>query len=365
MIVFLGHYSSAHLSGGLFWQFEPLGHSAVVVFFVLSGMVISYTADIKDNTIRKYVLSRVSRMYSVVIPALVLTIIADAIGKHFAQSLYSASWGYDASHPVLRSLATLTFTTQIWFLNWQPFSNGPFWSMPFEAWYYVLFGIMWFGEGRMRWVLAGIVALFIGPRILLLFPLWLLGVASYRMLSVWLSLRWAWVLFVGSTIAFVALHWLGAKNAVLMERYPDVILSRRFYTMCCNDVWHPFVTLLDYASAALLVVNFLAFRVIGQAFVGSLRLVAKPIRWLASMTFSLYLFHLPLLQMFAAVSPWNRSSHIHQFYLLVATLTSVVAISSLTEQRRGVLKDWLSRLAPDGLDRRMRSVARATRPSRM
>ena len=37
LAVFFSHYASGRLSGGLFWQIMPYGHSAVIVFFVLSG----------------------------------------------------------------------------------------------------------------------------------------------------------------------------------------------------------------------------------------------------------------------------------------------------------------------------------------
>jgi hypothetical protein len=47
------------------------GHEAVIVFFVLSGYVISYTAKNNDRTIGRYAISRFTRVYSVALPALV------------------------------------------------------------------------------------------------------------------------------------------------------------------------------------------------------------------------------------------------------------------------------------------------------
>ena len=41
------------------------GHSAVVVFFVLSGYVISYVASERETTLQQYALSRCARIYSV------------------------------------------------------------------------------------------------------------------------------------------------------------------------------------------------------------------------------------------------------------------------------------------------------------
>jgi hypothetical protein len=44
LVVFMGHLSWKRISGGFLWQFQPLGHDAVMVFFVLSGFVIQYAA---------------------------------------------------------------------------------------------------------------------------------------------------------------------------------------------------------------------------------------------------------------------------------------------------------------------------------
>ena len=54
------------------------GHSAVVIFFVLSGYVITYVASERETTLRDYALSRCARIYSVAVPALLLTIVLDA-----------------------------------------------------------------------------------------------------------------------------------------------------------------------------------------------------------------------------------------------------------------------------------------------
>ena len=43
-VVFLGHLSWAHFGGEALSVFEPLAHSAVATFFVLSGYVIAWAA---------------------------------------------------------------------------------------------------------------------------------------------------------------------------------------------------------------------------------------------------------------------------------------------------------------------------------
>jgi peptidoglycan/LPS O-acetylase OafA/YrhL len=64
-------------------------------FFAMSGYVIAYVADNKEKTIQLYTISRISRLYIVVIPALLLTAILDGAGLYFDNVLYhNESWPY-------------------------------------------------------------------------------------------------------------------------------------------------------------------------------------------------------------------------------------------------------------------------------
>ena len=53
------------------------GHSAVMIFFVLSGYVIAYVTDRKENSLREYSISRLGRIYSVAPAALILALVLD------------------------------------------------------------------------------------------------------------------------------------------------------------------------------------------------------------------------------------------------------------------------------------------------
>ena len=68
-----------------------LGHRAVIIFFVLSGYVIAYSTLRKAAGVRSFVLARLSRLYSVVMPALLLTgflqILGTVLNPHFYMHL--------------------------------------------------------------------------------------------------------------------------------------------------------------------------------------------------------------------------------------------------------------------------------------
>lgn len=61
LTVFLGHVSGQRLTGGFLWQFGPFMAEAVAIFFVLSGFVIGYVADSKENTPSVFAINRAAR----------------------------------------------------------------------------------------------------------------------------------------------------------------------------------------------------------------------------------------------------------------------------------------------------------------
>jgi peptidoglycan/LPS O-acetylase OafA/YrhL len=77
MAVFLGHTSGQLFTGGIFWQFGDYMQTAVVVFFLLSGYITGFVVNPKEKTASLFTISRLARLYSVVLPALILTFICD------------------------------------------------------------------------------------------------------------------------------------------------------------------------------------------------------------------------------------------------------------------------------------------------
>src|SRR5450432_3847495 len=77
--VFLRHIRS-DIFGPWLWQMRGYGHTAVIAFFVLSGFVIAYTCGSgKHSDLRDFAVSRLARLYSVIVPAILLTIAIDVV----------------------------------------------------------------------------------------------------------------------------------------------------------------------------------------------------------------------------------------------------------------------------------------------
>ena len=93
--------------------------------------------------------------------------------------------------------------------------------------------------------------------------------------------------------------------------------------------------LTDYPLAILVALNFYAAAHAHR--LGRVLLpLAKPIRFLASFTLTIYLFHLPLLLLF-----WDVL-HTPAWICLVALFSSIVGIGYLTEHRRRDLRALLA-----------------------
>ena len=134
-----------------------LGHSAVIAFFALSGFLVGGSAI---DTLRSgkwsgphFAIARLSRLWTVALPALALTWIVDNIGI-----CLSGGAGYDGRYWNLLSsgpsalvpadLGALAFLGNAFFLQTITVSvlgsNGPLWSLANEFWYYVVFpAIAW------------------------------------------------------------------------------------------------------------------------------------------------------------------------------------------------------------------------------
>jgi len=184
LVVLLSHFAYVRFTRGdyLIIRELNLGSDAVVLFFVLSGLVIAFTVDRKDRAPGRYAFNRLTRLYSVVLPALALTFLFDGIGRAISPADYDGFW-YNGVAPWEQAIRGVLINTE-----WvgEPIrigSNGPFWSLSYEAAYYGLFGIAIFTRGLVRALALAIVALVAGPAIILLLPVWLMGVVVYQHLK--------------------------------------------------------------------------------------------------------------------------------------------------------------------------------------
>lgn len=349
LLVLFGHMAHTRFTGGeyQFLRDWNVASDAVAVFFVLSGVVIAYAAE-RDGTLGRYAFNRITRIMSVLIPALMLTLVFDAVGTSADMSAYQAPYYHDVS--LAEFLWRGLTLTNLWTGtgDWVRLgTNGPIWSLSYEVAFYLLFGAVLFLKGAVRGAVLLTLVLLVGPPALVLLPAWWAGVWVWRHASVLTEGHGrsrAWVFAVGSITALVMMK-ISSIPADL-EGFTAQILAP-----------HDHHAVLVYSNEVLwntVIAVCLALHLVGvrhladtwpQRSEGGL---AKTVRWVAGGSFSLYLVHYPTLHLLDATLP--EALPAYNLVLLVLTLAICFGFASLFErpirQYRAVLYKGWDRIAP-------------------
>jgi len=327
LAVFFSHAAYQRFTHGALFVPKHLAHEAVVVFFVLSGYVICYVAHERETRSTDYLISRAARIYSVAIPALIITFLVDSWLIRSGGDIVSVRT-YQITQVWKYLLIFLTFTTDIWFLG-DAFSNAPYWSLCYEVWYYISFASIFFLHGRTRLIAITVVLMIMGPRLWLLFPVWLVGAATYMLHrgggnpGVGAS-RW---LFAASLVALAALWGCGLDAKV------DDLANALSNGWMVTHLRYSQFFVGDWMTGILLAINLYAARSADLRF-GAL---ARPIIWAAGYSFTLYLVHFPLLELFERFD-------LPAPVLLLTVLVGVFAAGQVTERQKDQIRTALRRL---------------------
>lgn len=287
---------------------RPYAHHAVVAFFVISGYVIAFaTMGRTDATGRQYAAARISRLYSVVIPAIALTALLQIIGTAMNADAYSKiSRGFDG----LRYVLCAIFMQSSWFLSASPPTNGPFWSLSYEAWYYAGFGVWFFTPSKaLKIALLCLVLLIAGPNIMLLAPAWLIGVFVYSYSTQPNKVNPKALISIG-LLQIIAIH------TFFLEQPFTLGVKPLFFSAAFLTDW--FVAI---GFAAIIAgVDRLDLKISDAH--------AKKLRKLGDLTFPIYLIHFPILFFSTAaldIKPTSAVSAAATAFgiLLVTTLASL------------------------------------------
>jgi peptidoglycan/LPS O-acetylase OafA/YrhL len=293
-LVLWSHLGQERYTMGWVGPFGGLGHEAVVVFFVLSGFIIHASTVDRGSGALDYAVARASRIYSVALPAVVFS-----VGLSAALAVWAPAVRQVASFREF-SWADMAGSLLFWNNSWSAWREGsfwstfltlnvPYWSLCYEVWYYVFFGLFLFLRGSGRWVAMVLALLVAGPGIVALFPIWCLGA--------WLSARrgtlprWskgvALSVFLGSLAVVGGIDASGVDQAIkdtLHEHVPG------FWRLGAAQF-----LVTDYVLGLAVVANIHAFGFLADPvkdfFARRRALLAN----LAGFSFTLYLFHRPIL----------------------------------------------------------------------
>jgi peptidoglycan/LPS O-acetylase OafA/YrhL len=268
-----------------------------------------------------YAVARAARIYSVVLPCLAIGWLLDAAGPHLGPEIYAATPHFDGPAGPAELLSSLLFLDHLWFRAAQPGSNLPFWSLCFEAWYYLAFGLLVFAPRPWNWFGAAAAMVLAGPKIALLFPLWLLGAACQRLCAAGgVSRATGWILLLAPCAV------LAVWDPRIRGCYPYDPLDR---DMACLLDLHA-----DYIVGVLVAAQLLGVHAIAPLLWRWLRPLAAPVAWLAGASFTLYLLHYPLIHFLAAASPWPVDHWATRLMVFILTPLLVLLVAQASERRR-------------------------------
>lgn len=331
-----------------FYALTGLGHQAVLVFFVLSGFwvgggVLRSAAEGRFMMV-SYGVARLTRLWIVLIPALLLTVFVDQVGLAMfgGSDVYSGANEYHSVFPrdiadvsgVPVFLGNLLFVQDVYVSTFG--TNTPLWSLAYEFWYYAIFpplALTFFLRGRARWaalgttVLLGLVA---GEDVLLLFPVWLSGVvlAAARPEQWRLGGGLRKALSIGAV--FLLLASMVGASLVPMQAVGAIA-----------------VTICTLVLIGLLAVD----EPLGRG------VVVRFLDWFAERSFTLYAVHNPLAALTTAVvapvavdrfTPSGESLALFAASLL-AICGAAIVLAQFTEIRTASFRRWVT----DELDRRL------------
>lgn len=182
-----------------FYFISAFGHQSVMIFFVLSGFLISSSVMRSILSAKwawgKYINLRLTRLYVVLIPALCLGALLDRVGisSFGTHNIYGLAFidPNFSQHSILARLTLPIWLGNLFFLQriWVPQfgSNDPLWSLSYEFWYYLLFPLLALAltrntttVKRLMFAIAALgILIFIGKEITFYFLIWLLGTVLF------------------------------------------------------------------------------------------------------------------------------------------------------------------------------------------
>jgi peptidoglycan/LPS O-acetylase OafA/YrhL len=316
------------------------GRDAVMIFFVISGFWIgrSVVTNVTRNrwSWSDYLINRLSRLYVVLIPALLLGFLFDGGGRFLLDVFPYRSLGFQGTHfydvgthlsPVI-FLGNLAFLQDIAVPTWG--SNGPLWTLALEFWYYLWFPAIYLllrGRPNLSALIITILIASLAPVGLKLFGCWLLGVGVQ-----WIDTK------IGSTrfesgwrktlaVTFGLIIWAGCT---VLARRPGL----DYFAGCY----------LISGGFAILLIILLRYNV------GIPRLAWPIARFGADASFSLYAYHLPvlvaLIAIFCGRQPWALDiAHVALAMVIGAVLIAGAwGFAWATEARTGQVRLFLKRL---------------------
>jgi peptidoglycan/LPS O-acetylase OafA/YrhL len=341
LAVVVVHLGAPEFQAG-FRERHWLGQLAVALFFVLSGFVIRWVTVTRERQPHRYLAARVSKIYSVALPALLLTVLAGLCSHAVNPAYFNSHFAATSSHAAFRILVNLAFLAQSWGLTVNPIANFPFWSLSYECMYYALYGLVFFLRGRRRIAATLLWFLLAGPQVLLLLPAWAIGCLVYelyaRLHPSRLAARWSTVFLLAIVSAFVVAHTVRPQyQHQFLAVYSRLASLPNPLALLHLD---PHRATLDLALDAFLCAPLMLALLLASQGVHLPRATrsARTVRFIADGTFAIYLMHYPLLLLASSFGLLRPHQDARNLLVAAAICLLLIAIAAPLERFRAFLR---------------------------
>jgi peptidoglycan/LPS O-acetylase OafA/YrhL len=330
-----GVWKAVYISAGF-------GQDAVRVFFIISGYWITASILRKSGkgswTWPSYFIDRFSRLWLVLIPALLIGLALDYSGRFVLDLPRYSDFDFVTMKDVdiATSLTPEAFFGNLAFLQtvYVPTfgSNAPLWSLTNEFWYYIWFpALLFMFRGKlsiMTLVTLATMVLFYNSGVTSAFLIWLLGSAVYVVTN-----------RIGAT-------WR-TKPALVRNSAVAASLALFLVTLAATHLWS-----VSWLVDGLIVgIGFSILLTVIIAFdVGIPKILHSGSAYGAKASYSLYLIHFPLM-LFLASTVFAGQVFVAGPFALMAAIGLTLALVAFgwlfgmaTEAHTGKVRNYLSSL---------------------
>lgn len=330
-----GVWKAVYISAGF-------GQDAVRVFFIISGYWITASILRKSGkgswTWPSYFIDRFSRLWLVLIPALLIGLALDYSGRFVLDLPRYSDFDFVTMKDVdiATSLTPEAFFGNLTFLQtvYVPTfgSNAPLWSLTNEFWYYIWFpALLFMFRGKlsiMTLVTLATMVLFYNSGVTSAFLIWLLGSAVYVVTN-----------RIGAT-------WR-TKPALVRNSAVAASLALFLATLAATHLWS-----VSWLVDGLIVgIGFSILLTVIIAFdVGIPKILHSGSAYGAKASYSLYLIHFPLM-LFLASTVFAGQVFVAGPFALMAAIGLTLALVAFgwlfgmaTEAHTGKVRNYLSSL---------------------
>lgn len=299
----------------LLWYVFLFGQEAVILFFILSGYVISLSLYKNNYSFKVYFLYRFTRIYSVFFISIIVSYICFLVYDlnsivEYKDILMNIFMFQDKGsfHPG-------NFAEPL-------FNNQPLWSLGFEWWFYMIFFLhFYFAKNLSDYTNINIS-----------FCISLIGILTYffvnNQISTFLIYYFVWY-------SGVALY-LNQKNSnnilVYYYLFLSILLIIVYYFVYLKGVSYtksyiyPWITLRHFLGYLFFITTFIVFKKLIEKMV-KIKLINninKFFTFFASFSFAIYIFHYPIMNA-VNIMQWGGKNK------LMMTIFLTLVISYLTE----------------------------------